>query len=75
MSKASDFLPFLMVCLLICSMLDKPALIAFGIMLLLKLIGVIAWSWWIIFIPLYFWIPVAIFALMLDFVYIWAKKR
>lgn len=38
--------------------------ILFLIFLVLKLTNVISWSWWIVFLPLYWWIPVVLIILL-----------
>lgn len=34
--------------------------------IVLKALGLIAWSWWVVFIPLYIWVALATFALFLG---------
>lgn len=67
--RNNDFLPFFTVILLACSLLDKFAIVSFGILLLLKLIGILTVSWWVVCIPIYFWIPLCVLGLVLDFIY------
>lgn len=41
------------------------------IFITLKLCKVIAWSWWLVLLPLYFWVPILmIFLLVLAVLYI-----
>ncbi|MBR5809115.1 MAG: hypothetical protein IKY39_03310 [Clostridia bacterium] len=37
------------------------------IFIILKLVGVITWSWWLVLIPVYIWLALEIFCKIVEF--------
>jgi len=44
--------------------------VLFVVFLVLKLVGVIAWSWWLVFLPLIIWVGIIVW-----YVYLVHKRR
>lgn len=68
-------LPFFTVFLLWCIFIGHFALPTFLIMFVLKILTVITWSWWIVFLPIYYFIPVLVLGFILDVFLLWLKKK
>lgn len=70
----TKILPFFAVFLLWSIFIGNFALPTFIIMFVLKIFSVITWSWWLIFLPLYYFVPLLIIGFLLDVLYLCLKK-
>lgn len=68
-------MPFFTSFLLWCVIIGKFALPTFLIMFPLKLMSIITWSWWIVFLPMYYFIPILVVGFLLDVLLMYLKRN
>lgn len=71
----SKTIPFFTVFLMFVFLFARITIPVFLIILTLKLLSIITFSWWIVWLPIYYFIPLLIFGFLLDLLRLWLKKK
>lgn len=70
----SNTIPFFTVLLMFSILFCYITIPVFFILFILKLLDIIAYSWWIVWLPIYYPIPLCIIGFLLDLLRNWLKK-
>ena len=71
----SKTIPFFSVLLMFVFLFAYITIPIFFIMFVLKLLSVITFSWWIVWLPIYYFIPLLIIGFLLDVLRLWLKQK
>ena len=71
----SNTIPFFTVILLFVMMFSYVTVPVFLILFVLKLIGVVTCSWWLVWLPIYYFIPLCGLGFLLDLLRLWLKRE
>ena len=71
----SKTIPFFSVLLMFVFLFAYITIPIFFIMFVLKLLSVITFSWWIVWLPIYYFIPLLTIGFLLDVLRLWLKQK